>query len=348
MSSMGLNGKASIRRLNRSNAGGLLLLTVITCLVYQTLGEGFLSSFNLFTMSQLAAGTAVIGFAELTVIAIARLNVAVGAIGVSVVMFTGWLIGDVGINPVVGIALGLLLGASQGALMGWLELKTSLKSFIVTLAMQSVYVGIVLILSRGVSVSTLPQAVIAFGSQALLVQSLSLQVIPTIVIAGLLWYLYRRSSLGWKMLAVGANQAAAELSGVAVPRIVIISFALSGLLAGVAGIMEMSRVAAALPSLGTDWLLTAFIVPILGGTALAGGSVSIVGAVVAAVFIVSINAGLVSLNVAAYWQQFAQSLILLVAVVSDQARRNRHWHAPLASPAESLPPRVNGDPYARR
>jgi ribose transport system permease protein len=141
------------------------------------------------------------------------------------------------------------------------------------------------------------------------------------------------------MLAVGANQRAAELSGIPVPRIVIMSFALSGLLAGVAGLMEMARVSAALPSLGTDWLLLAFIVPILGGTPLAGGAVSIGGALVAAIFIESINSGLVSVDVAPYWQQFAQSIVLLVAVVADQARRRRQGRAkpvaPVASPVPS-------------
>jgi ribose transport system permease protein len=314
-------------RLTQSNVCGLLLLTLISWAVYQTLGEGFLSSFNLFTLSQLVAETTIIGFAQLVVIVIGRLNLAVGAVGVSVVMFTGWLVGPLNLDPALGIVAGLLLGGLLGAAMGWLELRTGLNSFIVTLAVQSIYVGAVLIVSGGVSVSALPASITAVGSGTLFAPGLSLLVLPVFLLAALLWGLYRRSSLGWKMLAVGANQRAAELGGVAVPRVVIASFALSGLLSGVAAVMEMTRVSAALPSLGTDWLLSAFIVPILGGTMLAGGSVSIGGAVAAALFLESINAGLVSLNVAAYWQQFAQAVILLVAVVADQARRNRQRRA---------------------
>ncbi|MEA2377622.1 MAG: ribose transport system permease protein [Thermoleophilaceae bacterium] len=310
-------------RLTQSNAGGLVLLTAVSWFVYQAVGEGFLSSFNLFTLSQLAAQTAVIGFAQLVVIAIGRLNLAVGAVGLSVVMFTGWLVETVGVSPVLAVLAGLVLGAAMGAFMGWVELRTGLHSFIVTLAIQSVYIGIVLIVSNGVSVTTLPSGITDFGSKWLFVPELSLLVVPAVAIAAALLYLFRRSSFGWKMLAVGANEPAAELSGVRVSRVVIGSFALSGLLAGVAGVMEMSRVAAALPSMGTDWLLPAFIVPILGGAFLTGGFVSISGAVMAAIFLESIAAGLVSLNVATYWQAFAEAIVLLVAVVADQARRRR-------------------------
>jgi ribose transport system permease protein len=129
------------------------------------------------------------------------------------------------------------------------------------------------------------------------------------------------------MLAVGANETAAALSGVRVSRVLLLSFALSGALCGVAGMMEMARVSAALPSLGVDWLLPAFIVPVLGGNSLRGGSVSIGGALMAAVFLASINSGLVSLNVAPYWQALTQSIVLLAAVVVDEWRRRRQRQA---------------------
>lgn len=318
---------AALWRLGRSSAGGLVVLTAITWLVYSTIGEGFLSSFNLFTLSQIAAGTAVIGFAQLVVLVVARMNLAVGAVGVSVVTFCGWLIGVQGINPILGIVIALLAGTAAGGLLGWIELKTRLNSFVVTLAMSSVYIGIMLLLTKGNPVGLMPAQVSKFGSSNFFTPYLSYLVIPALVIAVLLWYLYRRTTLGWQMLAVGANQTAAGLSGVRVPRVLMLSFALSGLLCGVAGVMEMARVSAALPSLGGDWLLPAFIVPVLGANSLRGGSVSIGGALVAAVFLQSINSGLVSLNVALYWQTLAQALVLLGAVIADEARRRRQRHA---------------------
>lgn len=337
--------RAWLQAFGASNIGGLLFLTAASWWVYQAFGEGFFSSFNLFTLSQVVAQTTIIGFAQLVVIVIGRLNLAVAAIAVSVVMFSGALIGVAGVHPIIGMAAGVMLGAAIGAFTGWLELKTGLQSFIVTLAMHSALLGAVLIISGGASVTALPQSITRLGGAMLFVPELSVLVIPTVIIAALLWYLYFRSSLGWKMLAVGANQRAAQLSAVPVPYVVLISFALSGALAGAAGLMEMSRVAAALPSLGAGWLLASFIVPILGGTALAGGSVSIGGAVLAAIFIASINSGLVSLNVEAYWQQFAQALALLLAVLIDQARRSG-WRRASSFTVRAADPEKKADAHA--
>jgi len=331
----------------RSNTGGLVVLTAASWLVYRSLGEGFLSSYNLFTLSQLAAQTAIIGFSQLVILALGRLNLAVGAIGVCVAMATGWMVGVAGLPPLVGLVLGLLLGTLLGGLLGLVELLTGLSSFIVTLAMSSIYIGVVLILSRGDAISTIPMAITDFSNVELFGPALSQLVVPALLVTIVLWLLFNRSVFGWMMLSVGANQRAAELSGISVPRVLVGSFALSGLLAGIAAMIEVSRVASALPSLGTGWLLASLLVPILGGTTLAGGAVSVTGALVAAVFIESINSGLVSLNVSAYWQQFAQSIVLLVAVIADQIRRHRPSRPVLADPvapvASALP---NGD--ARR
>ncbi|MDX7953770.1 ABC transporter permease [Lichenihabitans sp. Uapishka_5] len=313
-----------------SNTSVLLILTALSWLVYHTLGDGFLSSYNLFTLSQLASETLLIGFSQLVVVVIGRLNLAVGGVGVAATMATGWLMASAGLPPAVALPTGLVFGALLGLVLGAIEVATGLGSFIVTLAMSSIYVGVVLVLSGGSAISTVPASVSDFSNDPLVTPSLSWLVVPALIAAAMLWLLYNRSVWGWRMLAVGANQRAAELSGVRVNATVLGSFALSGLLAASAGLMEMSRVAAALPSLGVGWVLSSLVVPILGGTALIGGAVSVTGALVAAVFIESIDSGLVSLNVPAYWQQFAEAIVLLAAVMADRALRRRPFRRPVA------------------
>jgi ribose transport system permease protein len=192
--------------------------------------------------------------------------------------------------------------------------------------MLSIFTGVMLVLSKATPVN-LPAAMPELAIKTLFFPFLSVLVIPALVIAAGLWFLYYRTSAGWKMLAVGANERAAIASGVRVPRIVLAAFALSGFLCAVAGLMETIRFGAALPNLGQDWILPAFVIPVLGGASLRGGSASIVGTLLGAVFLMSIGVGLVSMNLPTFWTPAAQGVVLLAAVVLDERRRRRQARA---------------------
>jgi ribose transport system permease protein len=119
---------------------------------------------------------------------------------------------------------------------------------------------------------------------------------------------------------MGANARAAELSGIPVGRVTIFVHTLSGLLAALAGLMTMTWLGAAMPSVGQDWLLPSFLAPVLGGTLLAGGYVSIVGAILGALLVTTIRSGLLVLQVGNFRLQLFLGLILLVAVMLDRYR----------------------------
>jgi ribose transport system permease protein len=205
--------------------------------------------------------------------------------------------------------------------MGWVEVHTRLSSFIVTLAFMSIYAGAVLALTHGAEITTLPPSVGNFATAEFVVPQLSVLLVLTVAVAVVLAAIYKFIPVGWKMLSVGENERAASLSGIQVSRIVIFGYVISGVLAGVAGLMTMSLDASAIPSLGTTWLLTSFIGPVLGGVALAGGRVSVLGAFLGIVFYDSISSGLVILHVSTYYLGLAQGLVLLVALILDQLRR---------------------------
>ena len=139
--------------------------------------------------------------------------------------------------------------------------------------------------------------------------------------AAALTALYRLTPLGREMLAAGAKAAAAELSGVRVGRTFVICHVLSGVLAGVAAIMVVARTGAAIPSmagdLGQDWLLPAFLGPVLGGTLLAGGRVSVLGAFLGSVLVSELTNGLLQYRIGEFWVQTWLGLLLLLAVLLD-------------------------------
>ncbi len=141
-----------------------------------------------------------------------------------------------------------------------------------------------------------------------------------LMIAVILHFVMAYLGVGRQMLAIGGNIRAAEFSGIPVNRAVILSHVLSGLLAGFAAILLISRLGSAQPDVGKDWMLASFAAPIIGGTRLAGGKVSVVGAVLGAVLLALISNGLVFLNISIYWNTFIQGMIILAAVGVDRLR----------------------------
>jgi ribose transport system permease protein len=126
--------------------------------------------------------------------------------------------------------------------------------------------------------------------------------------------------IGRQILASGANPLAAEMSGAPVKRAIVVAHTLSGLLASIAGVMVTARLAAALPSVGADWLLPSFLAPLLGGTLLIGGYVSVIGTLLGAILVTILQNGLVLLKVGSFWIQFYLGITLLIAVGLDRWR----------------------------
>jgi len=302
-----------------ANVGGLALVILLLSIIIASLAPGFLSPFNLFALTRNLAIDTVIGFAMMVVLACGHFNLAVGSIGVSAIMATGYLLEGLGLPIPVAIAGGLAVGALMGWLNGMLVVKTGIHSFVITLATASLFFGLMLILSKAEAFRNLPAAFNALGKKRFLGPYSSMLFVTGGVTAALL-ILYKFSLIGRQILACGANPLAAEMSGVPVKRAIVVAHTLSGLLAGVAGVMVTARLAAALPSVGADWLLPSFLAPLLGGTLLIGGYVSVIGTLLGAILVTILQNGLVLLKVGSFWVQFYMGITLLIAVVLDRWR----------------------------
>jgi ribose transport system permease protein len=316
------------RRINFAAMSSALSLVVIIAVFWAFFSwrqPGFLSSFNLLTLGRALAIDIVIGFAQMVVLATGGMNLAVGAIGVCTVMTTGYLMQTLGLPVPVAIVGALALGAALGWLNGFAIVKTGVNSFVITLASANLFSGAMLILTKAVPLNALPPEVGAFGKMRINVFTTALPASPllliAIVIGIVLFILYRYSILGRRILAAGANPRAAAMSGVPVDRVIVISHVLSGLLAAIAGVMVVARLGAAMPSVaGEDWLLPSFLGPVLGGTLLSGGFISVVGTMLGAFLVTTIRSGLLVLQIGNFWLQLFLGLILLLAVLADRYR----------------------------
>lgn len=311
-------------RLLLTNEFGLAALIVVFGAIFALGTPGFGSSFNLFTLGRTMAIDIVIGFSMMVVIVTGGLNLSVGAIGVCSAMAFGWLLERAGVPIALGIAGALALGGALGAVNGILIVRSGLHSFIITLATMSIFFGMMVFISRAEAFRTLPPEISAFGKMRF-AGYVSPLLLASLSIGSLLAILYRLTRLGREMLAAGAKPAAAELSGVRVGRTFVLCHVLSGVLAGMAALMVVARTGASIPSmagdLGQDWLLPAFLGPVLGGTMLAGGRVSVLGSFLGSAMVSELTNGLLQYRVGEFWVQTWLGLLLLLAVLIDLGRR---------------------------
>lgn len=316
---------AHLTRFLLTNEFGLLLLIVVFGAIFGVMAQGFLSPFNLFTLGRSAAVNITIGLSMMAVIATGGLNLAVGAIGVCAAMVAGYLIERIGLPWPLAIAGALGFGAALGWINGFAVVRSGLHSFIITLATMSIFFGVMVFLTRGEAFRMLPPELSELGRARVAGFVSPLLIITLVTALGLSW-LYRRSVTGREMLAAGARPEAAELSGIRVGRIFVLCHMLSGALAALAALMLVARNGAAIPSmagqLGQDWLLPAFLGPVLGGAVLNGGKVSVLGCVLGAFFVTMLTAGLLLLQVGEFWVQSFLGLMLLAAVLLDRLRRS--------------------------
>jgi ribose transport system permease protein len=264
-----------------------------------------------------------IGLAMMAVIVTGGLDLSVGAIGVCSAMAFGWLLERAGMPLPLAIPMAVCFGATLGLINGAAVVRSGVHSFIITLASMSIFFGVMIFLSKAEAFRALPPEVLAFGKYRF-GGTISALLVFSLAVCAALSILYRYTTLGRRMLAAGANPRAAEISGIRTGRIFISCHMLTGALAALAGLLVTARTGATVPSmaghLGADWLLPAFLAPVLGGTLLSGGRVAVLGTFLGASLVNIMTSGLLLMRVGEFWIQAFLGLMLLAAVLADRAR----------------------------
>ena len=312
-----------LRAATRSNIFGLVIAIAVFVLAFALLANGFTSRVNLYSISRSIGINGVIGLAMMTVLVTGGLNLALGAIGVCAAMTCGWALQNAGLGIAPSVVIGVLAGTTLGAVNGLIVVTTRLHSFVVTLATMSIFFGTMILLSGADGFNAMPRAMTGFA-RIRMFGFVSPLLLVLLLVAVLLFYLYRFTALGREMLAAGANPFAAKLSGLPVERLFVYCHALCGGIGAIAGVMASMRNGAIVPSmagpLGADWLLPAFLAPVLGGTLLTGGSISVVGAILGTVFVEVLTSGLYMLQIGEFWIQAALGVVLLAAILLERGR----------------------------
>ncbi len=215
-----------------------------------------------------------------------------------------------------GLGVGLLLGSVNGGLIAAFKIPP----FIATLGMMTMARGFAYIYSNGRPVSTLNPDFLWLGGGDILGLPVPIIIFGIAIIATHFMLSYTR--FGRHIYAIGGNEAAARVSGVNLGRTKIGIYMLSGLFAGLGGVVLTARVQSATPALGIGYELDAIAAAVIGGTSFAGGIGTVWGTVVGALIIGVMNNGLDLLNVSPFYQQVVKGVIIVVAIIIDE-RKNR-------------------------
>lgn len=253
------------------------------------------------------------------VIITAGIDLSVGSVlALSAVVATSFAKGNYPL--IVPVALGVLTGFACGAVNGVLIAKRRLAPFIVTLGMMTVARGLALVYTGGRPEINLSDAYDQIGGGSILNIPFPAIIFFVMVLLGIFLLHYMR--FGRYIYAVGGNELAAKVSGVNTDRILIGVYAITGALAGVAGIVLSSRIMSGPPAGGQGYELDAIAAVVIGGTSLSGGVGSMAGTIVGVLIIGVMNNGLDLLNVSSYWQQVVKGLIIVCAVLLDKKSKN--------------------------
>jgi len=224
------------------------------------------------------------------------------------------------LTTVAGFATAILLGAAIGFLNGYLITRLRLPPFVVTLGSLTAFgAGATPLINGGNEVINLPSQIGTIG-QTLIAGWVYVTVLVAAVACVVMGLVLHRTRFGLRTYAIGSNVTGARRAGIRVDNHLVRVYTMSGLLAGVAGMMVMCNFTDASPLAGQNDELNAIAAVVIGGASLFGGRGHMLGTVVGTFIIALLVTGLVLLNVSGSWQQVATGIILVGAVAVDQVR----------------------------
>jgi len=299
---------------------GIFGAAAIIFIVFGILNPNFLSIGNLRDIAVAASINAIIGLGVTFVIITGGIDLSVGSIVSLVGIVSATTMVGGGVAPGVALLVGLAVGVACGATNGVLITKLKLPPFIATLGTMSVFQGLAYVTTDGKPVYNIPQDFVLMLNSY--IGGVPVMVLIVAVVGILCWLLLRRTVFGENVIAVGGSEETAWLSGIRVNRVKIAVYALSGGLAGLAGLILVARINAAQTEGGSPYLLTAIAAAVIGGANLMGGEGRIAGTLVGALILGALTNGLVLLNVPSFYEQIVTGLVVIIAVALDQSAKD--------------------------
>ncbi len=298
---------------------GALIALVVICVYLTVTQEFFLTKGNILNVLAGNSSLMLVSLGLTFVVLTAGFDLSVGAI-LAASGYVAYRTIDVGLSPILAVVFAMLSGVFLGgAINGLLIGKVRLNFFVVTLGTTSLFGGLLNVITNG-QTRTIHEPVnglmyfIGNGE----IWSIPFPIVLSAIFLLISGYVLRFTSYGRAVYAVGGNPEAARLAGINVALVLVSVYALVGLFAATAGLIEASRLASASPTAGATMALTAGAAVLLGGTSFFGGIGGVAGTVVGVLLISVLQNGLGLIGVSAFWQNVVTGAVLVAAVILDK------------------------------
>jgi ribose transport system permease protein len=313
-------------RIASINELGILTALIAIIMVTALFNPDFLRFETLVTITRQSSFIAIMAMGTVFLLSMREIDLSVGAV-YGLTAMIGALLVRAGLDPWLAGAVGVLVGVGLGLINGLVANGLKIATIIATLGTLSVYRGTTLIIADSRTVGDQPRDHAFYQILGGDFLSVPVSVWVMIVLGIVLHFVYRRTRFGFVVRSIGSNPEAANMSGISVARVRLMALALQGGLCGVAGVLTLAFFSSADPGLGVGNELLVIASAIIGGTSLAGGTGTVIGAIFGAMTIGMIRASLIQFGVTTSWSTFVTGCVVIGAVALDgliRRRRERH------------------------
>ena len=294
-----------------------VLLVLVVFMLIKAPNFGTVS--NLFNVARSISISAILAAGMTFVIITTGIDLSVGST-IAVSGCIAVLAAQQGLNPLLAILLGMVIGALIGLINGFLIAYCNLAAFIVTLGTMTFMRGLAYTITGGLPIVDNGLNFRALGNGYLF--HVPIPFIVMIIVYVVMWIVLDKTKYGSHVYAVGGNAEAARLAGINVKGVLLSVYVIAGLCAGLAGCIFAARVVSAQPTAGDGYEMDAIAAAVLGGTSLMGGKGKIPSTLIGAIIFGVLTTGLVLMNVPFFTQQLVKGIVIIIAVLIDGLKEN--------------------------
>lgn len=313
----------AVKRYLKDNLGILIALTamILFLCVWPATAKTFPTKTNLFNLLRQSSTNLMLACGMTMVIILGGIDLSVGSIIAMSGCFAAGAVVWGGMPEIVGLTLGVLSGLVFGLFNGAVIAWTNIPPFIVTLASMNLAKGIAYVFSGGKPIRCMTEAWKFLGAGYVL--GIPTPVWTMFIVFFLCVLFLNRTRIGRHIYAVGGNSTAAKFSGISTAKVKFTVFAISGTLAGLAGVTIASRLYSGTCTSGNAAEMDAIAAVVIGGTSMSGGSGKLGGTLIGALIIGILNNGLNLMGVNSDWQYIVKGAVILLAVYMDFIRSSK-------------------------